>query len=1009
MKIKFDATLQFQLDAISAIVDIFQGQEKCDALFTVNSPESLHKHPDLYGQQNPSFDEAGYGNYLALSQEMLLKNVQKIQLGNGLKASSPNEIDRDHLDFTIEMETGTGKTYVYLRTILELYRKYGFSKHIIVVPSIPIKEGVYKSLEITQAHFRGLYDNVRYNFFIYDSSNLNEVWAFANNTELEIMVINIDSFSKSFRDPSKPNRANIIHRYSDTLGHKPLDLIRNTKPLVFVDEPQTTMSTDLRKTAVNNLNPLAIIRYSATHRETVNLMYKLNAVDAFEQKLVKQIEVGSVETEGANNQAYIKLVDVNLSKGSPTARVEVDALVRGSIKRKTITVRGNDDLEQKTNRTEYAGYIINDIHGVEGKQYIDFTSREGHIKLGESVGGVDERQVKTVMIRQTIEEHLDKELRLNPQGIKVLSLFFIDKVAKYRQYDQEGVSENGEYAHIFEREYAKLIQRPKYHGLFPPSYELNASEVHNGYFSIDRRSKKSSPREKFECYKDTRGTTRADEDTYSLIMRDKEKLLSFDSKLRFIFSHSALKEGWDNPNVFQICTLRDLGGSSITPRQQIGRGLRLCVNQEGERVSGHKVNTLSIIATESYHDFAKNLQEEIEKDIGIRFGFVEPSTFADIVVSTAKENHALYLGQEASTLVFHHLINYQYIDQEGKIQNKLRIDLSENMVDLPEEISREAHIKKQVLLKLKNAAGRLEIKNKRDRIKVEVNRRMLENPDFHALWERVKYKTTFSVGFDSNSLIEKCIEAIDELPPQTPKLHYTKSKISINTGGIEVDGSSPKSSTLDYEIESLPDIVSYLQNETHLTRKTVVEILTKCKTLDYFKINPQKFIRSCIDIINDKMRSHITHGIKYQRMGKSQFFSQELFEKEELFGYMNSNLVPSTISPYDYVVYDSNVESRLTQEFEFSQNVTFYSKLPNWFKIDTPLGSYNPDWVLSWKNGNQEKLFFFVIESKASIRESDLRPSERSKFRCGKKHFEALGSDSELILVSTIEDIENRF
>ena len=1006
MKLQFDATLQYQLDAISSIVDIFQGQEKCDTLFTVSSPKSLDKHPSLYNYENPFFDGIGYGNRLTLSEEALLENVQKIQLRNGIKKSSPDEIARDHLDFTVEMETGTGKTYVYLRTILELYRKYGFSKHVIVVPSIPIKEGVYKSLRITQAHFGELYDNVRYNFFIYDSGNLNEVRAFSTNAELEIMVINIDSFSKSFRDPSKPNRANIIHRYSDTLGHKPLDLIKNTKPLVFVDEPQTTMSTDLRKTAINNLNPLAIIRYSATHREKVNLMYKLNAVDAFEQKLVKQIEVGSVGTEGANNQAYIKLVDVNLSRGSPTARVEVDALVRGSIKRKTITVRGNDDLEQKTNRTEYAGYIIKDIHGVEGRQYIDFTSREGHIRLGGSIGGVDERQVKTVMIRQTIEEHLDKELRLNPQGIKVLSLFFIDKVAKYRQYDQEGNSTNGEYAQIFEREYAKLIRKPKYRDLLPSSYELNVSEAHNGYFSIDKRSKKSNPKEKFECYKDTRGTTKADEDTYSLIMRDKEKLLGFDSKLRFIFSHSALKEGWDNPNVFQICTLRDLGGSSITPRQQIGRGLRLCVNQEGERVSGHEVNTLSIIATESYHDFAKNLQEEIEKDTGIRFGFVEPSTFADVVVSTTKEDHTLYLGQEASAQVFHHLINYQYIDQDGKVQEKLRIGLKENMVDLPERISRESHVKKQVLLRLQNAAGRLEIKNKDDRQRIRVNWKVLDDPKFHALWESIKYKTTFSVNFDSNALIQKCADAINtKLSIQRGKLYYTKSTISMKFGGIEVEDSPDinRYYSLDYKIESLPDIVSFLQNETHLTRKTIVKILTKCTKLEYFKVNPQGFIKSCTDIINDQMRLHIIDGIKYQKVGDTEFFSQELFVYEELFGYLNDNLTPSEKSPYDYVVFDSTVESNLSKEFEKCEHVEVYSKLPSWFKIDTPLGTYNPDWAVSWENDDNQVTLFFVVESKSSLSELDIRPRESSKIECGKKHFKAL--NSKLIVGRNIKDI----
>ena len=538
-KIKFVSTLQYQLDAINSIVDIFKGQEKCDSNFTVYSPEFIQK------QHNFSFNEIGYGNRLTLNEGNILENVQQIQLGNGLKPSSSKEVDKTQLDFTVEMETGTGKTYVYLRTIMELYRKYGFSKHIIVVPSIPIKEGTFFSLKETKEHLQGLYDNIPYNFFIYDSSRLNEVRDFSTNDGLEIMVINIDAFSKSFKDPSKPNNANIIHRYNDSLGYKPLDLIKNTNPVVFIDEPQTTMSTELRKKAVKNLNPLTIIRYSATHREKVNLMYKLDAVDDYEQKLVKQIEVGSVQTEGANNQAYIKLIDVKLSKGSPVAKVEIDVFDKGTIKSKQVTVKQNDDLEQLTDRTEYEGYIIKDIYGGEGNEYIDFTSKDDFIRLGESIGSVDDRQVKTAMISKTIEEHLDKELVLNKEGIKVLSLFFIDEVAKYRQYDEDGNQLNGEYATIFEEEYLKIIKKPKYQTLFDQLHNSNVdpSEVHNGYFSIDKKSKKSNKKDKFECFKDTNGSTKADEDTYSLIMKDKKGLLSFSSNLRFIFSHSALREG----------------------------------------------------------------------------------------------------------------------------------------------------------------------------------------------------------------------------------------------------------------------------------------------------------------------------------------------------------------------------------------------------------------------------------------------------------------------------------
>ncbi|MDB0011507.1 DEAD/DEAH box helicase family protein [Crocinitomicaceae bacterium] len=1003
MKIKFESALSHQQEGINAIVDIFQGQEACDSNFTVYSPEFLAK------QQNFAFNEIGYGNRLTLNQGKILENVQNIQLANGLKPSDRSEVDRNHLDFTIEMETGTGKTYVYLRTMMELYRKYGFSKHIIVVPSIPIKEGVYKSLQMTKEHFKQLYDNINYNFFIYDSSKLNEVRDFSTNDGLEIMVINIDAFAKSFENPKDEKKtANIIHRYNDSLGYKPLDLIKNTNPVVFIDEPQSTMSTPIRKKAVQGLNPLAIIRYSATHREKVNLMYKLDAVDAYDKKLVKQIEVGSVQTEGANNQAYIRLVSVKASKGFPVAKVEVDAFKNGSISRKTFNVKQNEDLEQLTDRVEYEGYIIKDIYAADGNEYIDFTSKDDVIRLGESIGSVDDRQIKTAMISKTIEEHLDKEIAMNPQGIKVLSLFFIDSVGKYRTYDEDGNAANGEYAEIFEKEYLKLINKPKYRSLFEEveDDELDASVVHNGYFSIDKKSKKSNKKDKYEYFKDTTGKVKADEDTYNLIMKDKEMLLSFDSKLRFIFSHSALKEGWDNPNVFQICTLKDAGNSEIRRRQEIGRGLRLCVNQDGERVYGHEANTLTVMASESYTEFVDNLQKEIETDTGIRFGILEEHSFSNVVLKIEDE-HPVYLGQEKSKELFSHLWNKGYVDNRGKVQDLLRIDLKAETVDLPEEITEDVHVLKQVLSNLKDAAGKLEIKNKDDKKKVKVNKRVLDSPEFKELWERVKYKTTFSVDFDSASLVRACIAALDDrIKISRGKLFYSKASVTIDIGGVDAEilPNTTRTETLNQEVLSLPDIVGYLQNETQLTRKSIVEILTGTNKLRYFKINPQKFIEGCIDIINEQMRLHIIDGIQYNKVGDTEFYSQELFENEELFGYLKSNLKESEKSPYDYVVYDSNIESTLANDFENSENISVYAKLPSWFKIDTPLGTYNPDWAILWKDQNEEKLFF-VVESKGTTLLGDLRPKEQGKIDCGKKHFSAL--NSEMIVAASMSDVED--
>ncbi|PZO31431.1 MAG: type III restriction endonuclease subunit R [Flavobacteriaceae bacterium] len=1004
MKIKFDSSLNYQHEAIEAIVDIFSGQEKCDSNFTVYSPEFLAK------QRSMEFTELGYGNRLLLTEGQILENVQRLQLSNGLKPSSRSDIDRNHLDFTVEMETGTGKTYVYLRTILEMYVKYGFSKHIIVVPSIPIKEGVYKSLEITRDHLRELYDNVNYNFFIYDSGDLSKVRDFATNDRLEIMVINIDAFAKSFDNPEDEKKtANIIHRYNDSLGYKPLDLIKNTNPVVIIDEPQTTISTAIRKKAIKSLNPLVMIKYSATHRkdEKINMMYKLDAVDAYEKKLVKQIEVGSVQTEGINNNAYIRLVEVKLSKGFPIAKVELDIFKNGSISRKTLQVKQNDDLEQITNRTEYEGYIIKDIHAVAGNEYIDFTSKEEIIRLGEAIGNVDDKQIKTALIRKTIEEHLNKEVVLNPQGIKVLSLFFIDSVSKYRQYDEDGNESNGEYAEIFEREYKKLITKPKYVSLFGEitDNELDASQVHNGYFSIDKKTKASNKKDKYDYFKDTKGNTSADEDTYNLIMKDKELLLSFDSKLRFIFSHSALKEGWDNPNVFQICTLKDAGGSEIRRRQEIGRGLRLCVNQQGERVYGHDINTLTVMASETYVEFVDNLQKEIEAETGIKFGILETHSFSDIVIEINEED-IVYLGQQKSEALFNHFVQQGYVDIKGKVQDKLKIDLKSESVNIPEEFKEKGHVLNQILNTLKETAGKLEIKNQADKKRVTVNKRVLDSPEFRELWEKVKFKTTFSVNFDSEALVKECINAInDRLKISRGKLIYTKAAIIINAGGV--DGIvSPNSETVSIkdEVERLPDIVSYLQNETQLTRKSIVQILTGCDKLDYFKSNPQKFIEGCIDIINEQMNLHIIDGISYKKIGDAEYYSQELFENKELFGYLKSNLKESSKSPYNYVVYDSNVESVLAKEFENSENISVYAKLPDWFKIDTPLGTYNPDWAIMWKDQNEEKLFF-VVESKGSTGLFDLRPKEAGKIKCGKRHFEEIGS--KMIVATEMADVED--
>ncbi len=983
MKIKFDSNLEFQKEAIASITGIFEGQEVCKDNFSVLAPTEITI-------ENVNIEDKGgfipgYSNKLDILEEELLDNVRKIQLRNGLKQSS--SINKKDLNFTVEMETGTGKTYVYLRTIFEMNKLYGFTKFIIVVPSIAIKEGTNKSLDITKEHFKALYDNTRYDYFTYESKKLEQVRSFATNDYIQIMVTTVQAFNKD---------ANIINRYNDKLGGLPLHLIQQTNPIVIIDEPQSVDSADKSKEAIKSLNPLCCLRYSATHKEKYNLMYKLDSVDAYEKKLVKQIEVSSLEVTNFQNNAYIKLVSVSNNNNSITARLEVDVMEKGKTKRKTITVKQNTDLVDKTKRNIYSGYIVKDIACLPDNEFIDFTSKPETIRLGMSIGSIDDNVIKRSQIATTIRKHLDKELILNPKGIKVLSLFFIDKVANYRFYDDQGNPQQGKYAIMFEEEYSKIASGEKYKNLFKHIKDIGeeAEVVHNGYFSADKKGK----------LKDTKGTTLADDDTYSLIMKDKERLLSFDSKLRFIFSHSALKEGWDNPNVFQICTLNETK-AEMKKRQEIGRGLRLCVNQDGERIHGFDVNTLTVMANESYNDFVTKLQKEIEKDTGIRFGILDSHNFANIITGM-ENNKPMYLGEQKSEELYNFCIMKGYVDKRNnKVNDLLRTHLRENTVVIPDEF--EA-VKGQVLKQLRRVAGNLNIKDASEKKKIETNKEVLISEEFKNLWDKVKYKTTFSVDFDSEKLVEKCAEDIKyNLFVKEAKLTETSRKIKQTRGGILSADTQDYSTTVKVGKIKLPDIVGYLQNETNLTRKSIVDILLKSEKLQHFKTNPQKFIDGTIDIIKTQMRHFIVDGIKYQKIGDDYFYAQELFENQELYGHLKQDMVESSKSPYEYVKYDSNIESEMAQSFEKSNNVKVYAKLPAWFKIDTPLGSYNPDWAILWEHNGQEKLYF-VVETKGTLSWEFLRPTEKGKIECGKKHFQALGNDVSLKVADSFESLRER-
>ncbi len=996
MKLKFDSDLKYQTDAVKAVTDLFEGQSSMMSYFSINGQTGFDYMKFKDGkltEESQQFGQ-GVGNRLTISDYDILNNLRKVQTFHKL---APSE-SLDGLNFNIEMETGTGKTYVYLKTIFELNKKYGFTKFIIVVPSIAIKEGVHKTIQITENHFKGLYDNVIYDYFVYDSGKLEQVRNFAVSSNIEIMIINIDAFNKSFTksnfdESKKTNNTNIIHRQQDKLsGYKPIQLIAETNPIVIIDEPQSVMGGKGEE-AISYLNPLCTLRYSATHKEIQNLVYKLDAVDAYEMDLVKGIEVASFESVDYHNKAYLKLISTKSDKNGISAKIEVDAKVKGNIKRKVVTVKQGTDLSERkvTDRDIYTGYTVDEIYCGEGKEYVSFTQKSDILKIGVPVGDLDDLAVKRSQIRKTIEEHLEKELNLNNKGIKVLSLFFIDKVSNYRVYDEEGNYHNGVYADIFEEEYKKAISNEKKYSTLYNYEELKNApdEVHNGYFSMDKKGAREYKQKKNGEF----SLTKADDDTFNLIMKDKEKLLSFDSKLRFIFSHSALREGWDNPNVFQICTLNETT-SNMKKRQEIGRGLRLCVNQSGERIHDKSTNILTVMANESYESFAKSLQSEMEEDTGIKFGVIEKDSFAHITMEN-KKGKVEPIGSQGSMEIFNHFKKMNYINGKGKVQEALKAAILDKNVSVPE---RYESIKEDIVGVATKHTKSVPIKDANQKRKVKVNKQVLLSPDFKEFWEKIKHKTTYSVDFDTDELILKCSNALkEELNIHSPKLIYTKSGLVIDAAGVNVNEDGKISTSVVYTHEeevALPDIITYLQNETYLTRKTIVKVLIESETIEEFKKNPQQYMEETLKIIKREMNRMLLDGIKYTQL--EDYYAQELFEEDELYGYLERNLIESEHSVYDHIVYDSEVEKNFAQNLERDPEVILYAKLPGWFKINTPLGGYNPDWAILLKDNDEgKKRMYFVLETKGNIDSDALRPSEKGKIDCGKKHFKALDSGVE--------------
>lgn len=976
LKFNFE-DLDYQTEAVNAVVDIFDGAEVKNSMFTIEKQELSSKDKpalDITGE-GISYDR-GHGNRLSLSTLEILENVRKIQEYNGIEMTN-NLLNNN---FTIEMETGTGKTYVYTKTILELNKRYGYTKFIIVVPSVAIREGVYKSLQMTEEHFKLRYNNVNFDYFIYNAGQLDEIHDFATSTNIQIMIINIDAFRKTL---SERDRGNIIHRPSEKLsGNRPIDMIAGTNPVVIIDEPQSVDNTPKSKEAMKTLNPLVTLRYSATHKQEYNLMYSLTPVDAYQKNLVKKIEVSSVLTDQVSAQPFIKLLSTRKVKDTYQARVSVNYKHRnGTIRVKDVTLYGRDDIWEISNYVEYyenKNYILDMISAEKGNEYIKFANGV-IIEVGETHGDISDEAIKRAQIRETIDLHLNKELSYIDKGIKVLSLFFIDKVANYRFYDEEGNPSKGKYAIWFEEEYNTLINSRKYKTLkekYGHNINFNSDEIHDGYFSVDGKGKA----------RDTRGNTIADGNTYELIMKDKERLLSFDEPLRFIFSHSALKEGWDNPNVFQVCTLVETK-DELTKRQKVGRGLRLPVDNKGFRVYDTRYSVLSVIANESYREFADGLQKEF-RDSGLKFNIIEKVVFSG--TKYIEDGEEKIITQEESIGIYNDLVNRGYLTNKGQVTEQYQLDVKEGNFEVDDAYTSYLT---EIQAVITNKTSEVPISDANEDFKITRNKEVFLSPEFKSMWDKIKHKTIYSINMDIDRFIDDCVVKISEMPKvKEHSIIAERGKINIDDSGVKKSKTTQSRSVGNvYDSDNIvyPDFVRRLQDSTGLIRKTIIEILRQSNRLSEFYKNPEEWLNEVSRRINLVKRESISKGIEYTKLETEYYKAEEIFDDTDLIANIEKNAIETPNKHiFDHLVYDSQIERRFAEDAENDPDVKLYAKLPSRFTIDTPYGKYNPDWVLVIDDGIKEKLYFVAETKGARIGEN--RVSEDGKIRCAYKHFEVL-------------------
>jgi type III restriction enzyme len=979
MKLQFDPNQPFQLEAVAAITDLFAGQPQGMPDYAVIQQTYGET---LFGSQEQT--ELGVGNQLLLAEEKLLANLRTVQARNAIDVTDPAAAlaawelfdgpangTRRCPHFSVEMETGTGKTYVYLRTIFELSGRYGWQKFIIVVPSVAIREGVLKTIAITAEHFRALYNHLPFEHFVYDARRVNRLRHFATSNTLQILVINIDAFRKNFSGSEAEQKSNVIYKESDQLsGRQPIEFVQAARPIVIIDEPQSVDSTDKAQEAIRALNPLCTLRYSATHRNLYNLVYRLDPVRAFELKLVKQIVVASAVAEGAANEAFVRVEAIDYKQGVK-ARLRIHVQTANGPKEKSVTVKNGADLYILTNeRAVYQeGYAVAEINAEPGHEYLRFTNGRT-LRLGAESGGL-QTEIWRTQIKQTIKRHLEKELQVTARSIKVLSLFFIDRVANYRDRDADNQPVAGKFAQVFEAELAALLQEERYRTL--PWRQQPIAKLHNGYFAQDKKG----------ALKDTRGDTQADDEVYNLIMREKERLLSPDEPLRFIFSHSALREGWDNPNVFQICTLNE-SRSSVKKRQEIGRGLRLPVDQHGRRVVDESINKLYVMANESYEEFARSLQTEYEEECGVIFGKVPLVALARLtqVIDGVEQP----IGRGAAETIRTALIAQQLLDQEERIQPAFAPTMRGFKVELPPPY---AALVPAVIDLLASYQIERHIRRERDEGVNRLKKEATLTAEFQALWNRIKPKTTYRVEFATADLVHNAVAALKRMEPIiAPRVRLQTSQLAVGRGGITTTTVGTAEERVSYASQPLPDLLAYLQNATELTRSTLVRILTESGRLGDFFINPQRFLDAVAGILKHELQRLLIDGIKYERLSQTEGVAEwemVLFRDEELINYLTA--LPVNHSIYEYVVYDSEIERAFARRLDEREDIQLFVKLPGWFMIDTPVGKYNPDWAILKRD---PQTLYLVRETKNTHDFLQLRTSEADKIRCGQKHFAAL-------------------